>query len=76
MLNSGAAVGHTTADAAARTIIGEIAGCRINGAPKLIFDYTLAATRMFVANDLPINAIRVNAPAVNLTGGDVYVYTR
>ena len=73
--NAGA-LGHNTSASAARTIMGAILGANTTG-PKIIADYHASDNRLFVGSTAAINAIRVNANGgQNLTGGDVYVWTR
>lgn len=74
--NSGI-ISHSTSTSAARTIMGAVLGANINGSPKMCPDYHQSESRLFVGSTLPVNAIRVNANGgQNLTGGDVYVWTR
>lgn len=80
-LSSSAAITHNSATTAARTIVGTIIAADISGVPKLCssnsnFDTTDSGSRIFVASTDPVNAVRLESTAGNLTGGSFYVYTR
>ena len=68
---------HSTATTSARTVGGIIDGANINGDPKWFRSLLTAdSDRLFVVSTSPINALRVQNSAGNLTGGTIYLLGR
>lgn len=69
------AIGAPTSVSYARDIFGIIYAADSNN-PKYIHNGGSSLNRIFLASTSPINAIRIASTSGNLTGGDIYVYTR